>query len=257
MDQVRVIPCLDILDGRVVKGINFVDIKDAGDPIETAAIYSKSGADEIFFLDISATVQGRGVLLDLVKQIAKNIDVPLIVGGGIRAISDMKAVLKAGAEKVCISSAAVENPSLIKEASEHFGSQKIVVAIDAKRRADGGYNVYRAGGSIDAGLDAVEWAVEVEQLGAGEVLLNSMDADGTKNGYDKKLTKAISDAVTIPVIASGGAGKLEHFVDAVTEGAASAVLAASLFHYGDLTIPEVKRYLQKKGIPVRMEGSYE
>ncbi|HHT64805.1 MAG TPA: imidazole glycerol phosphate synthase subunit HisF [Clostridiales bacterium] len=255
MNQIRIIPCLDILNGRVVKGVNFVNIKDAGDPLEIAAAYSQSGADELAFLDISATQQGRGILLDLVKQTAKKVTIPFTVGGGIRNLKDMEAVLDAGADKVSINSAALLNPELISEAAKRFGSQSLVVAIDAKRRPDGGYDVYTRGGNTNANRDAVDWAREVEQLGAGEILLTSMDTDGTKDGYDIQLTKTVVQAVQIPVTASGGAGRLEHFAQAVIEGGASALLAASLFHYGELTIMDVKRYLQDQGIPVRMETS--
>ncbi|HHY82752.1 MAG TPA: imidazole glycerol phosphate synthase subunit HisF [Clostridiales bacterium] len=253
MQQVRVIPCLDMMGGRVVKGVNFVNMKDAGDPVEIAAVYSKAGADELVFLDITATQQGRGTLLDLVKKTAEQAAVPFAVGGGIRDLADMEAVLKAGADKVSVNSAALKRPELISEAAARFGSQRIVVAIDAKRRSDGGYDVYMNGGSVNANRDVVEWAREVESLGAGEILLTSMDKDGTKDGYDIELTRAVSQAVKIPVIASGGAGKLEHFAEAVLEGGASAVLAASLFHYGEYSIMDVKRYLMSKGIPVRME----
>jgi cyclase len=255
MNQIRIIPCLDILNGRVVKGVNFVNIKDAGDPLEIAAAYSQSGADELAFLDISATQQGRGILLDLVKQTAKKVTIPFTVGGGIRSLKDMEAVLDAGADKVSINSAALLNPELISEAAKRFGSQSLVVAIDAKRRPDGGYDVYTRVGNTNANRDAVDWAREVEQLGAGEILLTSMDTDGTKNGYDIMLTKSVAQAVQIPVTASGGAGRLEHFAQAVIEGGASALLAASLFHYGELAIMDVKRYLQDQGIPVRMETS--
>lgn len=253
MSQIRIIPCLDILDGRVVKGVNFKDIKDAGDPIEIAAAYSQSGADELVFLDISATQQGRGILLELVKETAKQVAIPFTVGGGIGSIKDIEAVLQAGADKVSINSAALKRPELITEAAERFGSNRIVAAIDAKRRADGRYEVYSRGGNEKANRDALEWAREVEQLGAGEILLTSMDADGTRDGYDIHLTKLVAEAVQIPVIASGGAGKLEHFAQVVIEAGASGVLAASLFHYGELTIMDVKRYLQDKGIPVEME----
>jgi len=253
MRQLRIIPCLDILDGRVVKGVNFKNIKDAGDPIEIAAAYSQSGADELIFLDISATQQGRGILLDLVKETAKQVTIPFTVGGGIRSLKDMEDVLEAGADKISVNSAALRRPELISEAAERFGSDRIVVAIDAKRRTDGGYEVYSRGGNTKANRDALEWAMEVQQLGAGEILLTSMDADGTRDGYDIYLTKSVTQDVQIPVIASGGAGKLEHFAQVVSEGCASGVLVASLFHYGELTIMDVKRYLHNNGISVEME----
>ena len=254
MRQVKVIPCLDIMGGRVVKGVNFANIKDAGDPAQIAEAYCKAGADELVFLDITATQQERGIMLDWVRNTAEKVTIPFTVGGGIRSLSDMEAVLKAGADKISINTAAVLSPELITEAASRYGRECIVAAIDAKRRDDGGYDVYINGGNKNTKLDAVEWAVEVERMGAGEILLTSMDADGTKNGYDIMLTKAVSQAVKIPVTASGGAGKLEHFAEAVIKGGASAVLAASLFHFGELTIMDVKRFLDSKGIPVRMES---
>jgi len=254
MRQVKVIPCLDIMGGRVVKGVNFANIKDAGDPAQIAEAYCKAGADELVFLDITATQQERGIMLDWVRNTAEKVTIPFTVGGGIRSLSDMEAVLKAGADKISINTAAVLSPELITEAASRYGRECIVAAIDAKRRDDGGYDVYINGGNKNTKLDAVEWAVEVERLGAGEILLTSMDADGTKNGYDIMLTKAVSQAVKLPVTASGGAGKLEHFAEAVIKGGASAVLAASLFHFGELTIMDVKRFLDSKGIPVRMES---
>ncbi len=254
MKPIRVIPCLDIAGGRVVKGVNFVNIKDAGDPVEIAAAYSRSGADELVFLDILATRENRGTMLDLVKRTARQVSIPFTVGGGIRDLADMEAVLDAGACKVSINSSALRQPGLISKAAERFGSECLVVAIDAKSRGDGGYDVYVSGGKENTGRDAVEWAIEAEALGAGEILLTSMNTDGTKDGYDIPLTRAVAQAVKIPVIASGGAGSLEHFAKAVTEGGASAVLAASLFHYGELTAMDVKQYLRDRGIPVEMES---
>ncbi len=254
MKPIRVIPCLDIAGGRVVKGVNFVNIKDAGDPVEIAAAYSRSGADELVFLDILATRENRGTMLDLVKRTARQVSIPFTVGGGIRDLADMEAVLDAGACKVSINSSALRQPGLISKAAERFGSGCLVVAIDAKSRGDGGYDVYVSGGKENTGRDAVEWAIEAEALGAGEILLTSMNTDGTKDGYDIPLTRTVAQAVKIPVIASGGAGSLEHFAKAVTEGGASAVLAASLFHYGELTVMDVKQYLRDRGIPVEMES---
>lgn len=251
----RIIPCLDVKDGRVVKGVNFINLKDAGDPVEIAAAYSKAGADEVVFLDIAASFEKRGTMLDVVKKTAEHVFIPLTVGGGIRDLEDIRLLLKSGADKVSINTAAIENPGLIKQASEEFGSQCIVVAIDAKRRTkDDGrwtWEVYTYGGRKPAGLDAVTWAKRAEELGAGEILLTSMDRDGTKDGYDLDLTKAVSEAVNIPVIASGGAGTLEHLYEALTEGKADAVLAASIFHYGEFSIKQAKEYLKKKGIAVR------
>lgn len=248
----RIIPCLDVHNGRVVKGVNFVDLKDAGDPVEIAKAYDKAGADELVFLDITASSDARNIILNLVHKTAEQVFIPFTVGGGIRTAQDFREILKAGADKISVNSAAIKRPELISEAAYKFGSQCVVVAIDAKRRADGGFSVYINGGRVDTGLDAVEWAVRAESLGAGEILLTSMDADGTKAGYDLEITKKVSDAVSIPVIASGGAGTLPHFYDAITTGGADAVLAASLFHYKELTISELKEYLKSRDIPVRL-----
>jgi len=249
----RIIPCLDVNNGRVVKGVNFVNLIDAGDPVEIAAAYDKAGADEVVFLDITASSDNRATKVDLVRRVAEKVFIPFTVGGGIRTVEDFKAILREGADKVAVNSAAIMNPSLICEAADKFGSQCVVVAIDAKRRADGsGWNIYKNGGRVDMGSDAVEWAVKANQLGAGEILLTSMDCDGTKNGYDNELTRIVSEHVSIPVIASGGAGSLEHFRDAFVEGKADAALAASLFHFKELEISEVKEYLQKQGISVRL-----
>ena len=249
----RIIPCLDVNRGRVVKGINFVSLRDAGDPVEAGEAYSKAGADELVFLDITATSDARATVADMVRRVAERVFIPFTVGGGIRTVEDMKAILREGADKVSINSAAILRPELISEGAERFGSQCVVVAIDARRRKEGsGWTVYRSGGRIDTGIDAVEWAVRAQELGAGEILLTSMDCDGTKGGYDLALTKAISERLSIPVIASGGAGKLEHFYDALTAGGAEAALAASLFHYKELEIREVKEYLRYRGIPVRL-----
>lgn len=248
----RIIPCLDVKDGRVVKGVNFVDLKDAGDPVEIAKAYDRAGADELTFLDITASSDNRGTVVDMVRQVAAQVFIPFTVGGGIRSIEDFRLLLRAGADKISVNSAAIMNPTLIAEAAEKFGSQCVVVAIDAKRRPDGsGWNVYKNGGRVDMGMDAVAWARRACGLGAGEILLTSMDADGTKAGYDIALTKAIAGCVPVPVIASGGAGKLSHFYDALTEGGADAALAASLFHYKELEIRQVKDYLAGRGIPVR------
>lgn len=249
----RIIPCLDVNNGRVVKGVNFVDLKDAGDPVAVGAAYGEAGADELVFLDITASSDARATKIDMVRRVAETVFIPFTVGGGIRTIDDFKQVLREGADKVSVNSAAIQNPNLISEAAMKFGSQCVVVAIDAKRRADGtGWNIYKNGGRVDMEIDAVEWAIKANELGAGEILLTSMDCDGTKEGYDIELTKIISDNVSIPVIASGGAGKLEHFKDAFVEGNADAVLAASLFHYKELEIKEVKKYLRKEGISVRL-----
>ena len=249
----RVIPCLDVHNGRVVKGVNFVDLKDAGDPVEVGAAYGREGADELVFLDITASSDARATKIDMVRRVAETVFIPFTVGGGIRTVEDFKVILREGADKVSVNSAAIMNPELISEAALKFGSQCVVVAIDAKRRADGsGWNIFKNGGRVDMGIDAVEWAIKAAQLGAGEILLTSMDCDGTKNGYDNELTRMISENVSIPVIASGGAGKLEHFKDAFTEGKAEAVLAASLFHYKELTIHQVKEYLRQEGISVRL-----
>lgn len=248
----RIIPCLDVRDGKVVKGINFVGIKEVGDPVECAAQYDIQGADEIVFLDITATHEGRSTMLNVVRNTAKKVFVPLTVGGGIRTIDDIRETLRAGADKVSINSAAVDNPGLIKEAAELFGSQCVVVAIDAKRREDGTFTVVVNGGRIDKGIDAIEWAKKVEDLGAGEILLTSMDTDGTKNGFDIELLNAVCAVVTIPVIASGGCGKLEDFSEVFKKTNASAALAASLFHYKELTVRQVKEHLRKNNIPVRI-----
>lgn len=249
----RIIPCLDVNNGRVVKGVNFVNLIDAGDPVEIAAAYDKAGADEVVFLDITASSDNRATKVELVRRVAEKVFIPFTVGGGIRTVEDFKAILREGADKVAVNSAAIMNPSLISEAADKFGSQCVVVAIDAKRRADGsGWNIYKNGGRVDMGIDAVEWAVKANQLGAGEILLTSMDCDGTKNGYDNELTRIVSEHVSIPVIASGGAGSLEHFRDAFVEGTADAALAASLFHFKELEIREVKEYLQEQGISVRL-----
>lgn len=248
----RIIPCLDVKDGRVVKGVNFVDLKDAGDPVEIAAAYDKAGADEVVFLDITASSDHRNTVVDMVRQVAANVFIPFTVGGGIRTVEDFRVLLREGADKISINSSAINRPELISEAADKFGSQCVVVAIDAKKRADGsGWNVYKNGGRIDVGLDAIAWAKRAEALGAGEILLTSMDCDGTKAGYDIALTRQIAEAVSIPVIASGGAGTKEHFFDALTEGKADAALAASLFHYKELEIQEVKDYLADRGVPVR------
>ena len=248
----RIIPCLDVNNGRVVKGVNFVDLKDAGDPVIVGAAYGQAGADELVFLDITASSDARATKLDMVRRVAETGFIPFTVGGGIRTVEDFRQVLREGADKVSVNSAAIANPTLISEAALKFGSQCVVVAIDAKRRPDGGWNIYKNGGRVDMGIDAVEWAMKADELGAGEILLTSMDCDGTKDGYDLELTKIISDNVSIPVIASGGAGKLEHFRDAFTEAGADAVLAASLFHYKELEIREVKEYLRDQGISVRL-----
>lgn len=248
----RIIPCLDVKNGSVVKGVSFVDLRDAGDPVECAAAYDRAGADELVLLDITATHEGRGTMMDIVERVAKTVFIPFTVGGGIRTTDDFKELLRAGADKISVNSAAVRNPDLINEAAEKFGSQCVVCAIDAKRRENSGWEVYLNGGRIPTGIDAVEWAKEAYKRGAGEILLTSMDCDGQKNGYDIELTHAVSTAVGIPVIASGGAGKKEHFYDAFTKGAADAVLAASLFHFNELPIPELKKYLRENGVSVRM-----
>ncbi len=248
----RIIPCLDVHDGRVVKGVNFVNLRDAGDPVEIAEMYDKAGADELVFLDITASSDARGILLDVVRQTASRVFIPFTVGGGIRTVHDFRDILKEGADKISINSSAVKDPGLITEAALKFGSQCVVVAIDAKRREGGGYDVYINGGRINTGLDAVEWAKKVQKLGCGEILLTSMDADGTKAGYDIELTREISSELDIPVIASGGAGKLEHFKDVFTEGMADAALAASLFHYKEMEIMDLKKYLKDEKIEVRI-----
>jgi len=248
----RIIPCLDVKDGRVVKGVNFVSLRDAGDPVEIAEFYNRSLADELVFLDITASSDDRGILLDVVRRTAEKVFIPLTVGGGIRSIEDFRMLLGAGADKISVNSAAIKRPAFITEAAEKFGNQCVVVAIDAKRRDDDGFDVYLNGGRVNTGLDAIAWAKEVERLGAGEILLTSMDCDGVKQGYDLELTKAVAQSVNIPVIASGGAGSMEDFYDAFTKGEAEAALAASLFHFRELEIGDLKKYLQEKGIPVRL-----
>ncbi len=252
MHTKRIIPCLDVNAGRVVKGVNFVNLVDAGDPVEIAKAYDKAGADELVFLDITASSDERETVVEMVRRVAKEVFIPFTVGGGIRSVDDFKKILREGADKVSVNSAAIMNPDLIREAAQKFGSQCVVVAIDAKKRADGtGWNIYKNGGRVDMGIDAVEWAKKAESLGAGEILLTSMDCDGTKAGYDLELTKAISDSVSIPVIASGGAGTKQHFLEALTVGGAQAALAASLFHFKELEIMEVKDYLEENNISVR------
>lgn len=253
MHTIRVIPCLDVNNGRVVKGVNFVNLRDAGDPVECATAYDKAGADEVVFLDITASSDGRNTVVDMVREVAKKLFIPFTVGGGIRTVEDFRAILREGADKVAVNSAAIKRPMLIREAADKFGSQCVVVAIDAKRREPfDGWNIYLNGGRVDTGKDAIEWAKTAESLGAGEILLTSMDCDGTKNGFDIELTRAVADAVSIPVIASGGAGRLEHFTEAVEDGHADAVLAASLFHFKELEIKEVKQYMRDAGIDVRL-----
>lgn len=248
----RIIPCLDVNDGRVVKGINFVNLRDAGDPVEVAAAYDKAGADEVVFLDITASSDHRATVVDMVRKVAEKVFIPFTVGGGIRTVEDFKVLLREGADKISINSSAINTPELIGNAADKFGSQCVVVAIDARRREDGsGWNVYKNGGRIDTGLEAVEWAMKANRLGAGEILLTSMDCDGTKAGYDIELTRQIADNVSIPVIASGGAGTKEHFYEALTEGHADAALAASLFHYKELEIMDLKNYLADRGVSVR------
>ena len=249
----RIIPCLDVHNGRVVKGVNFVNLQDAGDPVEIAAAYDAAGADELVFLDITASSDGRETVVDMVRRVASKVFIPFTVGGGIRTVDDFKMLLREGADKISVNSSAIDRPELISEAAEKFGSQCVVVAIDAKRRVDGsGFNIYKHGGRLDMGIDAVEWAMKAESLGAGEILLTSMDGDGTKAGYDLELTRQIAENVKIPVIASGGAGKLEHFKDALTLGKADAALAASLFHFKELEICQVKEYLRREGVSVRL-----
>jgi len=249
----RIIPCLDVNDARVVKGVNFVNLKDAGDPVEVAEAYDKAGADELVFLDITASSDARDTVVDMVRKVAEKVFIPFTVGGGIRTVDDFKLILREGADKISINSSAINTPDLISEAALKFGSQCVVIAIDARRRKDGtGWNIYKNGGRIDVGKDVLEWAVEVERRGAGEILLTSMDCDGTKAGYDNELTALIADNVSIPVIASGGAGNMEHFYDALTTGKADAALAASLFHYKELEIKELKKYLAGKGLPIRI-----
>ena len=251
MHTKRIIPCLDVNNGRVVKGINFVNLIDAGDPVAVAAAYDAAGADELVFLDITASSDHRNTVADMVRKVAEQVFIPFTVGGGIRTVDDFKAILREGADKVSVNSAAIMNPHLISEAAEKFGSQCVVVAIDAKKTPDG-YHIFKNGGRVDMGIDAIEWAMQAEKLGAGEILLTSMDCDGTKAGYDIELTRLISENVSIPVIASGGAGKLEHFYDALTDGKADAALAASLFHFKELEIRQVKQYLKDRGVPVRL-----
>lgn len=249
----RIIPCLDVHAGRVVKGVNFVNLRDAGDPVEIAAAYDKAGADELVFLDITASSDARETVVDMVRKVAEKVFIPFTVGGGIRTVDDFKTLLREGADKISINSSAINTPGLICDAADKFGSQCVVVAIDARRREDGsGWNIYKNGGRVDVGIDAVEWAMKVAELGAGEILLTSMDCDGTKAGYDIELTRTIAENVPIPVIASGGAGTMEHFYDALTEGKADAALAASLFHYKELEIVQVKEYLNDKGVSVRL-----
>ncbi len=249
----RIIPCLDVHNARVVKGVNFVNLQDAGDPVEIAAAYDKAGADELVFLDITASSDNRNTVVDMVRRVAEKVFIPFTVGGGIRTGEDFKMLLREGADKISINSSAINTPRLISDAADKFGRQCVVVAIDARRRADGsGWNVFKNGGRIDTGLDAVEWAMEADRLGAGEILLTSMDCDGTKAGYDDELNRIIAESVSVPVIASGGAGTMEHFHSALTEGKADAALAASLFHYKELEIMELKRYLSEKGVPVRI-----
>ena len=254
MHTKRIIPCLDVKNGRVVKGVNFINFKDAGDPAEVGAAYDKSGADELVFLDITASSDARDTAVEMVRKVAEKVFIPFTVGGGIRTVEDFKAILREGADKVSVNSAAIMNPNLISEAADKFGSQCVVVAIDAKSRADGkGFNIYKHGGRIDMGIDAVKWAIQADRLGAGEILLTSMDGDGTKAGYDLELTRAVAENVSIPVIASGGAGTMEHFYEAFTEGKAEAALAASLFHFKEMEIKDLKKYLREKGISVRLE----
>ncbi len=249
----RIIPCLDVHNARVVKGVNFVNLQDAGDPVEIAAAYDKAGADELVFLDITASSDNRNTVVDMVRRVAEKVFIPFTVGGGIRTVEDFKMLLREGADKISINSSAINTPRLISDAADKFGRQCVVVAIDARRRADGsGWNVFKNGGRIDTGLDAVEWAMKADSLGAGEILLTSMDCDGTKAGYDDELNRIIAESVSVPVIASGGAGTMEHFYSALTEGKADAALAASLFHYKELEIMELKRYLSEKGVPVRI-----
>ena len=249
----RIIPCLDVNDGRVVKGVNFVNLRDAGDPVEIAAAYDQAGADEVVFLDITASSDARNTVVDMVRRVAETVFIPFTVGGGIRTVEDFRVLLREGADKISINSSAINTPNLIQEAADKFGSQCVVVAIDARRRPDGsGWNVYKNGGRIDTGLDAVAWAIQACELGAGEILLTSMDCDGTKAGYDLELTGTIANHVSVPVIASGGAGTREHFYEALTEGGADAALAASLFHYKELELMDLKRYLAQKGVSMRI-----
>ena len=253
MHTKRIIPCLDVNNNRVVKGTNFVNLRDAGDPVEVAKAYNEAGADELVFLDITATSDHRNTVVDMVRKVAEQVFIPFTVGGGIRTVDDFKVLLREGADKISINSAAIMNPRLISDAADKFGRQCVVVAIDAKRRADGkGWNIFKNGGRVDMGIDAVEWAMEADRLGAGEILLTSMDCDGVKEGYDIELTRTIAENVSVPVIASGGAGKMEHFYNALTEGGADAAIAASLFHYKELEIIDLKKYLNDKGVSVRL-----
>ena len=253
MHTKRIIPCLDVNKGRVVKGVNFVNLIDAGDPVAIGAAYDKAGADELVFLDITASSDSRNIVIDMVRKVAETVFIPFTVGGGIRTVDDFKAILREGADKVSVNSAAIDNPRLISDAADKFGSQCVVVAIDAKRREDGsGWNIYKHGGRLDTGIDAVEWAIKANSLGAGEILLTSMDCDGTKAGYDVELTRMVSENVSIPVIASGGAGTKDHFYDALTEGKADAALAASLFHFNELEIMDLKAYLRDRGLSMRI-----
>ncbi len=248
----RIIPCLDVHEGRVVKGVNFVNLRDAGDPVEIAKAYDRAGADELVFLDITASSDNRQTVVDMVRRTAEQVFIPFTVGGGIRTVEDFRLLLRAGADKISVNSAALDRPELIAEAADKFGRQCVVAAIDARRRPDGsGWNVYKHGGRLDTGMDALEWAVRADRLGAGEILLTSMDCDGTKAGYDMELTRQVSERVSVPVIASGGAGTESHFYDVLTEGGADAALAASLFHYKELEIGCLKEYLAKRGVPVR------
>ena len=253
MNTKRIIPCLDVHNGRVVKGVNFVNLIDAGDPVQIAAAYDKAGADELVFLDITASSDARSTVVEMVRRVAENVFIPFTVGGGIRTVEDFRDILREGADKVSVNSAAIMDPELLSRAADKFGSQCVVLAIDAKKRADGsGWNIYKNGGRIDMGMDAVEWAIQAEKLGAGEILLTSMDCDGTKAGYDIELTRIIASSVKIPVIASGGAGTMEHFYDALVDGEADAALAASLFHFKEMEIIELKKYLQKRNVSVRI-----
>lgn len=253
MHTKRIIPCLDVNDGRVVKGVNFVNLRDAGDPVEIGAAYDRAGADELVFLDITASCDDRKTVVDMVRRVAERVFIPFTVGGGIRTVEDFRTLLREGADKISVNSAAINRPELIREAADKFGSQCVVAAIDARRRPDGsGWNIYKNGGRVDTGMDALQWAERVTRLGAGEILLTSMDCDGTKSGYDMELTRKVADLVPVPVIASGGAGRPEHFYDVLSEGRADAALAASLFHYKELEIGEVKQYLKSRGLSVRL-----
>ncbi len=253
MHTKRIIPCLDVNKGRVVKGVNFVNLRDAGDPVEIAAAYDRAGADEVVFLDITASSDARGTVVDMVRKVAERVFIPFTVGGGIRTVEDFRELLREGADKISVNSAAIDRPELISEAADKFGSQCVVLAVDAKRRADGsGFNIYKHGGRIDMGIDVIDWVTKAEKLGAGEILLTSMDCDGTKAGYDIELTRQVAEAVSVPVIASGGAGALAHFREALTEGKAEAALAASLFHYKELEIRQVKEFLAAEGVAVRL-----